>query len=199
MVAICDIGLMNAKSLQRAFESLGQLAIISHDTEEISCCDYITLPGIGSFEQGVKQLRKYRIDRTLRAAAAAGKPVLGIGLGMQILCRTSQEEEIYKGVGLLPYDVISPKGRPTMPIEGFYSLQSMHGELFAGVEDNGFWFSQQSFIRNCEGASATVEYEGSFCAAVLMEKVAGVQFYPEKSGESGLRVLSNFLKLGEKQ
>lgn len=116
MIALCDIGQSGLKSLQRAFEAAGFMAVITSSPEEISRCSHAVLSYGGSFASGFEALRKTRLDRTLRAAAAAGKPVLFIGTGMLLACRSCNQNGLYKGMALLPFDAVGAN-RET---EGFF-------------------------------------------------------------------------------
>ena len=126
MIALCDIGQSGLKSLQRAFEAAGFMAVITSSPEEISRCSHAVLSYGGSFASGFEALRKTRLDRTLRAAAAAGKPVLFIGTGMLLACRSCNQNGLYKGMALLPFDAVGAN-RET---EGFFSTKVTPCALF---------------------------------------------------------------------
>lgn len=194
MIALCDTGLINLKSLQRAFEHLGHMAVITARIDEISCCDQVVLCAAGSFKECFDAMRKNRFDRALRAAAAAGKPVLGIGMGMQLLCSDSNEGGLFKGASLLPHSVQYSKACP--PADGFYSTKTdPECAPFRGIEQASFFYFQNAFVRDTAGACAVAEHCGDFCAAAVNGSVSATAFYPHKSGEAGIRVLANFLEM----
>ena len=189
MIALCDLGLENLKRLQRMFEHLGYMAIITSDPQEISCCDCVVLCGRGSIMQGFKALKKSKLDKLIPEMAKKGRGIIGIGLGAHLLCRKCEEEGWYKGMELVPLDVVSGK-----EMEGFL-LTRGSGEL-SGL-DTALYYAQSGFVREGEG-DATASFNGEFISAKINGNVVALWFYPHKSGEDGINVMSAVLKSAER-
>ena len=188
MIALCDLGLENLKRLQRMFERLGYMAVITSDPEEIACCDCVVLSGTGNISQGFNALKKTRLDRLIPSLAKRGKQIVGIGLGAHLLCRGCQENGWYKGLDLLPIDVVS--GKRT---EGF--LRVVGDGALNGI-DSAFYFDQSGYV--CDRSNQAMAYhDGEFAAVKIEKNVAAIWFYPHKSGADGLCVMTKVLNLAE--
>ena len=200
MVGIIDYGVGNLFSLQSSFAAIGQEVVVSSDPEVLRKADHILLPGVGAFEDAVKKLRDSQMDQMVYEAVQAGKPMMGICLGMQMLFEKSFEYGEHRGLGLLKGQVIPMAGLlpedlkiPHMGWNGLHITQP-DGKLFANTKEGDYvYFVHSYFAAGCEDSlAAQTEYGQLLTAAVEKENVFGCQFHPEKSGEVGLNILRAF-------
>ncbi len=200
MIAIVDYGVGNLFSLKSSLKMIGADAIVTGNAEDLRAADKIILPGVGAFEDAAKKLRATGLDAVVVEQARAGKPLLGICLGMQMLFDKSYEYGEHKGLGLIAGDVIDM--RPQIPASlkvphiGWNALkftQLMH-PLFRYIKEGDcVYFVHSYYAANCDGATiATAEYGANLTAAVASGNVVGCQFHPEKSGKVGLNILRAF-------
>ncbi|MCC6563345.1 imidazole glycerol phosphate synthase subunit HisH [Candidatus Uhrbacteria bacterium] len=199
MVAIIDYGMGNRASVQNALAFLGHESVVTQDPAVIAGASHLILPGVGAFGDGMKAIRERGLDKVMADEIANGKPLLGICLGMQLLASKGEEGGLHDGLGFIPGTVKRlSAGELRIPHVGWNDVTPKTGEaLFTGTEPNIFYFVH-SFALAADDASdviATCDYGAPFVAAVRREKVMGVQFHPEKSQASGLRVLKNFLSI----
>lgn len=205
MIAIVDYGVGNIFSLYSSFGNIGTEAVLTSDADKIRAADKIILPGVGAFGDAAEKLRASGLAEVVVEAVAAGKPLLGICLGMQLLFEKSHEYGEHDGLGLIRGDVITMEG--VVPAEfkvphiGWNSLQFPKGKerspLFRYIEEGDFvYFVHTYFGTNCEDSViATTEYGTDLTAAVAKDNVYGVQFHPEKSGDVGMKILKGFIEL----
>lgn len=197
MIGILDYGMGNVRSVQKAIEYLGESAVISGDFSLLDRCDRLILPGVGSFGAGMEELTKRGLDGYLRLRADDETPVLGICLGMQFLLEKSFEEGEHAGLGFCKGDVVRFT-RGKVPQIGWNSVFSLRSPLFEGIPENSYFYFVHSYHARTEKkfSIATCNYFEDYPAAVWNGKsVYGTQFHPEKSGDAGLALLKNFLKL----
>ena len=188
MVGIIDYGVGNLFSL------------VSSDPEILRKADHILLPGVGAFEDAVKKLRASGLDQMVYEAVKAGKPMMGICLGMQMLFEKSFEYGEHQGLGLLKGQVIPMAGllpeNLKVPHMGWNALQitNPHSKLLANTKEGDYvYFVHSYFATGCEESlAAQTEYGQLLTAAVEKDNVFGCQFHPEKSGEVGLDILRAF-------
>ena len=200
MVGIIDYGVGNLFSLQSSFAAIGQDVVVSSDPEVLRKADHILLPGVGAFEDAVKKLRESQMDQMVYEAVKAGKPMMGICLGMQMLFEKSFEYGEHQGLGLLKGQVIPMAGLlPAdlkIPHMGWNALRITQpdGKLFANTKEGDYvYFVHSYFATGCEDSlAAQTEYGKMLTAAVEKDNVFGCQFHPEKSGEVGLNILRAF-------
>ncbi len=200
MVGIIDYGVGNLFSLQSSFAAIGQEVVVSSDPEVLRKADHILLPGVGAFEDAVKKLRDSQMDQMVYEAVKAGKPMMGICLGMQMLFEKSYEYGEHQGLGLLKGQVIPMAGllpeNLKIPHMGWNALQitKPEGRLFANTKEGDYvYFVHSYFADGCEDSlAAQTEYGKLLTAAVAQDNVFGCQFHPEKSGEVGLNILCAF-------
>lgn len=196
-IVIIDYGLGNLRSVSRGLEHAGASAVISSDPYEIAAADALVLPGVGAFRDGMEMLGP--LEATVREQA--GKvPVLGICLGMQMLMESSEEGGLRPGLGLVPGAVRHFPRVPGMkvPHMGWNTLAVPADEpLYEGVPDGSYVYFVHSYYARApaEHTLTTTEYICEFASSVKNGKVYGVQFHPEKSGATGLRILKNFIEL----
>ncbi len=200
MIGIIDYGVGNLFSLQSSFRAIGQEAVVSGSAEVLSRADRLVLPGVGAFEDAARKLRETGMGDFVRSRAAAGKPLLGICLGMQLLFETSFEYGEHPGLGLLKGQVVSMSGRIPqglkIPHMGWNRLQWTGGELLKSSDGAFVYFVHSYFAQGCEDSLAAVtEYGIPITAAVEKENVFGCQFHPEKSGSAGLAILDRFCRM----
>lgn len=203
MIAVIDYGVGNLFSLKSSLAAIGQEAVVTRDQEELDRADHILLPGVGAFGDAVEKLRSTGMDRAVLRQAAAGKPLLGICLGMQLLFDRSFEYGEHAGLGLIPGDVVdmTPDIPETLKVPhiGWNALHLVQPEhpLFRYVhEGDCVYFVHSFYATNCGDALlATAEYGRELTAAVAQDNVMGCQFHPEKSGNVGLNILRAFCGL----
>ncbi|MBQ8621013.1 MAG: imidazole glycerol phosphate synthase subunit HisH [Oscillospiraceae bacterium] len=202
MIAIVDYGVGNLFSLQSSFAAIGADVTVTADPEVLKAADQIVLPGVGAFEDAAKKLRETGLGGLLVALAAAGKPLLGICLGMQLLFEKSYEFGEHEGLGLIPGSVkpiadVIPAALK-IPHIGWNALRfKKDSPLFSGVrEGDCVYFVHSYYAADCgESVIATAEYGAELTAAVEKGNVYGCQFHPEKSGAVGLEILRAFARL----
>jgi glutamine amidotransferase len=197
-VGICDYGVGNLRSVERALLAGGARALVSGDAAELARCDGIVLPGVGAFSVAAAALRERGLDSAVREIAAAGRPVLGVCLGFQLLFADSDEGGGGAGLALLPGAVRRlDTHRGKVPHMGWNQLHMVRpSALLDGVAEGEHMYFVHSYAAtpgNGADVVATTEYGGEVVAAVEHGNVAGTQFHPEKSGAAGLRVYANFV------
>lgn len=200
MVGIIDYGVGNLFSLCSSFKAIGVEAFVSGDPAELSKADRLVLPGVGAFEDAAKKLRASGLDSFVRQQAAAGKPLLGICLGMQMLFEKSYEYGEHEGLGLLKGQVIPMAGKLPealkIPHMGWNKLEWKSGRLLEAADGQFVYFVHSYYASGCEASLAAVtEYGIPITAAVEQGNIFGCQFHPEKSGNVGLLILQRFCEV----
>ena len=203
MIAIVDYGVGNLFSLKSSFLAIGVDAVVTGDAEIIKNAEKIILPGVGAFEDAAKKLNESGLADVVVAEAKAGKPILGICLGMQMLFEKSFEYGEHEGLGLIKGEVrpiaeVIPKGLK-IPHIGWNALRfgESKNPLFKYLnEGDCVYFVHSYYGAECdESVIATTEYGATLTAAVASGNVCGCQFHPEKSGNVGLSILKAFCEL----
>ncbi len=199
-IAIVDYGMGNLHSVSKAVERLGFESLVTGDREELLSADGVILPGVGAFGDAMEQLRQTRLDAVMKEAAAVGKPLLGICLGMQLLFSRSEEHGNHEGLDMLPGSVVRFAGGDyKVPHMGWNALQFQKPEhpLLAGLEEGHVYFVHSYHVlpEAQEDLLAVTDYGQPVTAIVGRGSVYGMQFHPEKSGELGMSLLRNFLAL----
>ena len=205
MTVIIDYGVGNLFSLTCSFKKIGADVVVSSDPEVIKKAKRIILPGVGAFEDAAKKLFSSGLAEVLKERVAAGVPVMGICLGMQLLFERSFEYGEHKGLGLLSGDILPFKEAISKDLEvpqiGWNSLQikDKNCPLFKYIKDGDYVYFVHSFYapKGVPSSAATSDYEIEFTAAVAQNNIYGCQFHPEKSGDVGLGILRGFCELGE--
>ena len=200
MIGIIDYGVGNLFSLCSSCKAIGQEAFVSGDASELAKADRLILPGVGAFEDAAKKLRDSGMADFVRAQAAAGKPLLGICLGMQLLFERSYEYGCHEGLGLLKGQVVPMEGKlPAelkIPHMGWNALEVKSGRLLSGMDGQYVYFVHSFFAENCDDSlSAVTQYGIPITAAVEQGNIYGCQFHPEKSGNVGLNILRKFAEV----
>lgn len=200
MIGIIDYGVGNLFSLKSSFEAIGVQTFVSGDAEELAQADQLVLPGVGAFGDAAEKLCQTGLDRFVCQQAAAGVPLLGICLGMQLLFEKSFEYGEHAGLGLLKGQVVPmaerlPEGLK-IPHMGWNALQfcQRDSRLFSRIREGDFvYFVHSFFAEGCEDSLAAVtDYGIPITAAVEQGNIFGCQFHPEKSGQVGLEILRAF-------
>ncbi len=198
-LGVIDYGMGNRRSVQKAFEHVGAPAAITSDHGELAACDGLVLPGVGAFPAAMRNLRTRGLDDLIRAQVAAGTPLLGICLGMQLLFERSAEGEPTAGLGLLGGEVTwLAAGELRLPHIGWNEVRfERSSPLTAGLPRAGcpFYHVHSLAVRPSDPAQVigTSEYGERFASMVGGGGVFGVQFHPEKSSAHGLRMLGAFV------
>jgi imidazole glycerol phosphate synthase glutamine amidotransferase subunit len=196
MIAILDYGAGNVGSVMKAIRYLGHGANVITAPEQVAQASKLILPGQGHFGAMMKSLRERQAIAPLREAIAAGKPFLGICLGLQALFESSEEAADEAGLGLLPGQVRRFEGVFKVPHVGWSQLEIRHPDgILRGVPTGSFvYFCHSYYGPVTPHTGAVTEYGQAFSAVVEKDSLAAVQFHPEKSGDVGLEVLKNFLE-----
>ena len=202
MIAIVNYGVGNLFSLSSSFAAIGQDVCVTSSPEDLRAAERIILPGVGAFEDAAHKLFASGLAHPLLDEAAAGKPVLGICLGMQLLFTKSYEFGEHDGLNLIPGSVrpiseIIPEGLK-IPQMGWNSLHlTQNGGVFANTHEGEHVYFVHSYSARCEAKyiTATTNYGAELTAAVQSRNVYGVQFHPEKSGNVGLNILRAFCEV----
>ena len=195
MTIIVNYEAGNLLSVTNALDRLGVEYRISDDPSEILSASRVILPGVGNAAHAVESLRAKGLDKVIRARR---KPVLGICVGMQIMCRHSEEGDT-AGLGIFDTDVrrFVPTEEEKVPHMGWNAISNLDGKLFKGLEGGSqVYFVHSYYPGLCTDTVATCRHAGVlFSAALKYENFYGTQFHPEKSGDVGERILKNFLGL----
>ena len=200
MIAIVDYGVGNLFSLRSSLSAVGAEVAVTGDGDVLRRADKIILPGVGAFGDAAAKLRATGLDAVVIAEAKAGKPLLGICLGRQLLLERSLEYGEHAGLGLIPGDVVplSPPDGLKVPHMGWNALQfsEPRSPIFRELNPGDHVYFVHSFhAANCPCVTATAEYGVPVTAAVGKDNVFGCQFHPEKSGPVGLTILKSFCEL----
>lgn len=205
MTAIIDYDAGNIKSVEKAFLSMGEEAVITRDREVILGADRVILPGVGSFGDAMEKLHAYGLVEVIHEVVRREKPFLGICLGLQLLFERSDESDGVPGLGLLPGEILKIPDTPGLKIPhiGWNSLRFPNrGRLFEGIQEDAYVYFVHSYYLKAadEGiVTATTEYGTLIHASVEKDNIFACQFHPEKSSEVGLQILKNFIGISKKQ
>ncbi len=191
-IAIIDYGAGNVQSVKFALERLGSEAILSNDIEKIKNAEKVIFPGVGEAQSAMNALQSYGLDKVIPELK---QPVLGICLGMQLMCESSEEGNA-KALGIFPIKVKRFRVDLKVPQIGWNHIWNLETDLFLGIEEKSFmYFVHSYYIPQNEFSIANSDYGIDFCAAINKDNFYACQFHPEKSGNIGQKVLENFLKL----
>jgi imidazole glycerol-phosphate synthase subunit HisH len=192
-IAIVKYNAGNVESVKNALNRLGVEPILTDDAETLKTADRVIFPGVGEASSAMKYLRERNLDAVIKSLR---QPVLGICLGMHLLCESSDENDT-KCLGILPYRVrkFAPE-KLKVPQMGWNNILDLRSDLFAGVDENSYvYFVHSYYVELGNETTATCDYAVKFSAAVRHENFYVVQFHAEKSGAAGARILGNFLKI----
>lgn len=199
MIAIIDYGVGNLFSLKSSFKAIDEDAIVTNDVNRIKDANKIILPGVGAFGDAAKKLENSGMAEVLIKECEKGKSVMGICLGMQLLFDESYEFGVHKGLGLIKGSIVGFEGKIDkeyrIPHIGWNSLKLYNSSpVFKDLADGDYVYFVHSYYAECDKKDiiATSDYGMEFTAAVQKDNVYGCQFHPEKSGETGLKILKGF-------
>jgi glutamine amidotransferase len=191
-IVIINYGAGNIQSIMFAIERLGFKAVLSNNTDEIKAADKVIFPGVGEASSAMKMLLESGLDSLIPTLK---QPVLGICLGMQLMCNASEEGDT-KGLGIFDIDVIKFTTKVKVPQMGWNQIYNLSSPLFDGIAENEYMYLVHSFYAPiCAEAIATTNYEVEYASALQKDNFYGTQFHPEKSGDVGEKILGNFLKI----
>ena len=213
-ITVIDYGLSNLLSVQHAFAHFGAETLVTGKPEDVLAADALVLPGVGAFKDGMAGLEKLGLIEPICQKAAAGTPLLGICLGMQMLFDESEEFGLHKGLGLIPGRVVkipdtdadgAPQRVPHISWDPLYPAggrADFAGTALANVRPGEECYFIHSYeakpAQEADRLADTVYGGRRVCAAAVRGSVLGCQFHPEKSGQVGLKIIEEYLKLAEK-
>jgi len=198
MIGIIDYGMGNLRSVEKAFAYLGFETVITDDPKVMEQVDKLILPGVGAFADAIKTIREKKIDLVLEKAIAVGKPILGICLGMQLFFEKSEEYGIHEGLGFLQGTIKHFPEGVKVPHVGWNSLNvKMKSPLFEGLPEEAYVYFVHSYYLDTDApiVGATTFYGKEIQVATQKDNLFALQFHPEKSGDTGLKILENFGRL----
>src|SRR5581483_4693461 len=192
MIAIIDYGVGNLRSVEKAFAAVGAQAVVTNDSGAIHAAERLVLPGVGAFGECARQLRASKLDQLVLEAAEAGKPVLGLCVGLQLMFDEGHEFGVHQGLGLMRGRVVRfAEAGPHVPQIGWNQIERVAAHpLLDGLSDGTYFYFVHSYH-----VVAETEYGIRYPSICARASVAGVQFHPEKSQDAGLRLLANFAAL----
>lgn len=191
-IVIINYGAGNIQSIMFAIERLGYKAVLSNNPDEIKAADKVIFPGVGEASYAMKMLKESGLNTLIPTLK---QPVLGICLGMQLMCHSSEEGNT-KGLGIFDVDVVKFSSKVKVPQMGWNTIYNLKSDLFKGITENEYMYLVHSFYAPlCEETIATTNYELEYSSALEKDNFFGTQFHPEKSGDVGEQILNNFLNL----
>lgn len=201
MIALIDYDAGNIKSVEKAFQYLGEETVVTRDVGTILSADGVVLPGVGAFGDAMAKLRAYGLVDVIHKCVDSEKPFMGICLGLQLLFESSEESPGVEGLHILDGKIrrIPADGGLKVPHIGWNSLHFPNkGRLLAGIEEGTYVYFVHSYYLQAADEScvtATADYGVRIHASVERDNVFACQFHPEKSSEAGLRMLQNFVEI----
>lgn len=203
MIAIIDYDAGNIKSVEKAFQSLGEEIVLTRDADVILSADAVVLPGVGAFGDAMEKLHHYNLVSVIKQVVAEKKPFLGICLGLQLMFEKSDESPGVEGLSILKGEIlhIPEESGLKIPHIGWNSLKFPNkGRLFEGIKEESYVYFVHSYYLKAadEGiVAATTEYGTLIHASVEQDNVFACQFHPEKSSDVGLQILKNFVEIAK--
>ncbi len=191
-VVIIKYNAGNIKSVLFALERIGVNAIVTDDIDEIRSADKVIFPGVGEASSAMQYLKEKGLDKLI---CSLTQPVLGICLGMQLMCTHSEENDTLC-MGIFPEKVVrfSESNGLKIPQIGWNNITDLKSKLFAGIPENAYMYFVHSYYVECSGDTiSTTDYTQKYSSALQKNNFYAVQFHPEKSGEVGQRILENFI------
>lgn len=201
MTGIIDYGLGNLGSIYNMLDVIGEDSIITDNPQKLHECDRLILPGVGSFDAGMKNLEEKELINCLKNEVSEGKSILGICLGMQLLGRKSEEGSSL-GLGFIPFNTVKfsfdKSLKLKIPHMGWDIVTfTQENKLLSEIDGRQRYYFVHSYHAKCDSERNVLmkcEYGYEFAASVVNENVYGVQFHPEKSHDFGMRLLKNFVE-----
>jgi glutamine amidotransferase len=191
-IVIINYGAGNIQSIRFAIQRLGYEAVLSNNPEDIETADKVIFPGVGEASSAMKKLRASGLDDLIPNLK---QPVLGICLGMQLMCNSSEEGNT-EGLGIFDVDVVRFSNTVKVPQIGWNEISNLKSGLFKGIGEEEYIYLVHSYYAPiCNDTIAVSEYELNYSAALGRANFYGTQFHPEKSSDGGERILQNFLEM----
>lgn len=191
-IAIINYGAGNIQSIKFAIKRLGYEAVLSEDAAEIRAADKVIFPGVGEASSAMEKLRNSTLDRLIPELK---QPVLGICLGMQLMCNASEEGHT-RGLGIFDVEVVKFSSRVKVPQIGWNQIANLKSPLFDAIPEKEHIYLVHSYYAPlCRETIAESEYDLTYSAALGKDNFYGTQFHPEKSSSIGAQILKNFLNL----
>lgn len=191
-IAIIDYGAGNIQSVQFALERIGVKSILTRDPKQITASDKVIFPGVGHASPALKALQENKLDLLIPTLK---QPVLGICLGMQLMCNFLEENN-ESGLGVFSVDVRKFSNNEKVPHMGWNTIEKTNNLIFEGVPNNTYLYFVHSFFADVgESTIAETNYGLNFSAALQKDNFYGCQFHPEKSGKIGQQILKNFIEM----
>lgn len=191
-IVIIDYGAGNIKSIQFAFKRLGYDAVLTNKAKTIQEADKVIFPGVGEAGHAMTMLKSSGLDQIIPNLK---QPVLGICLGMQLMCNHSEESNT-QGLGIFDVNVKKFSNSVKVPQMGWNRISNLKSELFNNIQEGDYMYLVHSFYAvQCKESIATTNYEIDYASALHYKNFYGVQFHPEKSSKAGEQLLKNFLEL----
>jgi len=207
-IAVIDYGVGNIKSICRALEKSGAEVCLTNDRDKVISSDGVLLPGVGAFAHGMEKLNSQGIDELLREFSETGKPILGICLGMQMLFDQSTEFGETKGLGLIPGQVLRletlDEAHEKLPHVSWNEIKpgtssEWEGTILNSIKDGeDMYFVHSYYVKPAneeDVLSTTVYSQFEYCSTVKHQNIYGCQYHPEKSAETGLKIIKNFVEI----
>ena len=202
MIAIIDYGMGNLRSVQKALEKVGARTVVTSDKSQVHRAGKVVLPGVGAMRPAMERLQELGLADTIAEVIADKKPFLGICLGLQLLFEKGFEGGDVKGLGILKGSVRPFQGDIKVPHMGWnqIQIQPMGRQMYSGIADNSNVYFCHSYCVNPKNEDAQVlatltDYDGPFVSSICKDNIWAVQFHPEKSQKTGLKLLENFVRL----
>lgn len=191
-IVIINYGAGNIQSIKFAIQRLGYQAVLSDDPKEISAADKVIFPGVGEASSAMSKLQASGLEKLIPDLK---QPVLGICLGMQLMCNYSEEGNT-KGLGIFDVDVVRFSNKVKVPQIGWNQIATLKSDLFKDVGEKAYIYLVHSFYAPlCKDTIAASDYELTYSAALGKDNFYGTQFHPEKSAATGARILKNFIEI----
>ena len=192
MIAILKYNAGNVKSVENAVSKLGYEVMLTDDEKQLRSADKVIFPGVGEARSAMKYLKENQLDKVIKSLE---QPVLGICLGMQLMCEHSEEGNT-TGLGIFQTKVKKFPPLDLVPQMGWNNFISLKGDLFQNISlENDCYFVHSFYAEICTETIAVTDYILPFSAGLQKDNFYATQFHPEKSSETGLQILKNFLEL----
>ncbi|MGA2141625.1 MAG: imidazole glycerol phosphate synthase subunit HisH [Brevinematales bacterium] len=197
MTVIIDYGMGNLASVYNACQKAGfKDTAISSSPDDVAAADKLILPGVGAFEDAVKNLEKFSLVKPIIDSIKSGKPFLGICLGMHLLFEKSHENGVFDGLGILKGSVVRLDVSLPVPHIGWNQVSLVKKEgIFDILEDNAYFYFDHAYYpvpSNKNIIATTTDYEITYASSIVNENIFAVQYHPEKSHRNGLKLLERF-------
>ncbi|SNR58285.1 glutamine amidotransferase [Lutibacter agarilyticus] len=191
-IVIINYGAGNIQSIKFAIKRLGYEAVLSHDEEEIRNADKVIFPGVGEASSAMEMLKSTGLDKVIPTLT---QPVLGICLGMQLMCKYCEEGDT-KGLNIFDCDVLRFDESEKVPQIGWNQIENLKSDLFKGIKEKEYMYLVHSYyVPMNNEAIATTNYGLKYASALQEKNFYGVQFHPEKSSKAGEQIVRNFLEM----